>query len=448
MTSKRQSRRSGPRWPRQPTPDRATARRSPRPSDAAGTHTPAATSAAQEDPLSVTSPRTTTPLPRPDAGADAGPVDAELYDLVETRFVRLIRDNPVLATSLGLHQDDDLLGDGSREAVLGELEDERDHLVALEALDPTGLSADARIERELEIHNVRRSIFDVDELRTWEQRSFALDHIGDSLFLLFARDHAQLAERLDAIAGRLEATATYLEEAKTRATVPQVRRWQQIEIDEAAELPTFFDEIVAAGTGALAPSDQRRLERASESAKIAVDLYATWLEGTLPSGTDEWAIGRERHEALVGLRAFDGLDGDAILALGWERLAQERAARVAVAREIDPDVDEAAVIDRVKSDQPADFDAALEAYRDSMLRARSHLIEHDLVSVPDDERIDVVDTPDYLRDVVPFAAYFEPAAFDASPKGIYVVTPSVGHDPEAMREHNISSISNTSIHEA
>ncbi|MFL5645885.1 MAG: DUF885 domain-containing protein [Chloroflexota bacterium] len=396
----------------------------------------------------MTDQRPTTPLPRPDAGAAAGPLDAELYDLVEARFVRLIRDNPVLATSLGIHQDDDLLGDGSRDAVLGELEDERDHLVALEALDPAGLSAEARIERELEIHNVRRSIFDVDELRTWEQRSFALDHIGESLFLLFARDHAELAERLDAIAGRLEATATYLEEAKTRATVPQVRRWQQIEIEEAAELPAFFDEIVAAGPNVLAPSDQRRLERASESAKIAVDLYATWLEGTLPSGTDEWAIGRERHEALVGLRAFDGLDGDAILALGWERLTEERAARAAVAREIDPDVDEAAVIDRVKSDQPPDFTAALEAYRDSMVRARSHLIEHDLVSVPDDERIDVVETPEYLRNVVPFAAYFEPAAFDASPKGIYVVTPSVGHDPQAMREHNRSSISNTSIHEA
>jgi uncharacterized protein (DUF885 family) len=102
----------------------------------------------------------------------------------------------------------------------------------------------------------------------------------------------------------------------------------------------------------------------------------------------------------------------------------------------------------VKSDQPASFEAALDAYRDAMLRSRRHVIEHDLMSVPDDERIDVVETPEYLRNVVPFAAYFEPAAFDASPKGIYIVTPSVDHDPNAMREHNFASISNTSIHEA
>ena len=83
-----------------------------------------------------------------------------------------------------------------------------------------------------------------------------------------------------------------------------------------------------------------------------------------------------------------------------------------------------------------------------MHRARAHLIERDLVTVPADERIDVIETPEYLRNVIPFAAYFEPATFDRDPKGIYIVTPSVGGDPNAMREHNFASISNTSIHEA
>lgn len=392
--------------------------------------------------------RPAAPLPRQVPAAAPGPLDDTFYDLVETRFVRLIRDNPVLGTALGLHDDDDLLGDGSREAVLAELADDREHLSSVEALDPAGLSTEATFERDLELHNVRRAIFDADVLRLWERRSFALDAVGDSLFLLFARDHAPLTERLDAIAGRLEATATYLEEAKTRATGPQVRLWQRIEIETAGELPVFFDQLVSAGEGVVPAAEQRRLERAAEAAKIAVELYATWLEGTLPGGTDEWAIGRETHDAMVGLRAFDGLDADAILELGWERLAQEREARASAAREIDPDADEATVIDRVKSDQPASFDAALDAYRDAMHRARRHLVEHDLVSVPDDERIDVRATPEYLRNVIPFAAYFDPAAFDRDPKGIYIVTPAVDGNPDAMREHNFSSISNTSIHEA
>ncbi len=387
-------------------------------------------------------------LPRPSPAPDRGPLDDRFYDLVETHFVRLVRDNPVLGTAMGLHEDDDLLGDGSREAMLGELAAERGHLARIEALDPAGLSSEVRFERDLEIHNLRRVIFDTDVLRLWERRSLALDTIGDGLFLLFVRDHAPLAERLSAISGRLEAVGAYLEEAKTRATVPQVRRWQRLELESAAEMPVFFDELVAAGRGVLDAVDQRRLERASEAGKVAIELYGSWLEGTLPNGSDDWAIGRERHDAMVALRAFDGLDADAILELGWEGLREERAARVAAAREIDPSADEATVIDRVKSDQPASFDGALDAYRDAMARARQFLIDHDLVTVPDDERIDVVATPEYLRNVLPFAAYFEPAAFDPSPKGIYVVTPSVDGDPNAMREHNFASISNTSIHEA
>ncbi len=396
----------------------------------------------------MTDPRAPRPLPRPTPAHEPGPLDERFYDLVEERFARLVRDNPVLGTALGLHRDDDLLGDGSREQVLAELADERTHLTEIEALDPADLSADVRFERDLEIHNLRRAIFDTDELRIWERRSLALDTVGDGLFLLFARDHAPLAERLAAIAGRLEAVATFLEEAKTRAVVPQVRRWQQIEIDTAADLPVFFDELVAAGAGVLDATTGRRLERAAGAAKVAVELYGTWLEGTLAGGRDEWAIGRERHDAMVGLRGFDGLDTDAILALGWERLGEERAARATAAREIDPDADEAAVIDRVKTDHPVGFDAALDGYRGAMFRARAHLIERDLVTVPDDERIDVIATPEYLRKVLPFAAYFEPAAFDPDPKGIYVVTPSVDGDPAAMREHNFASISNTSIHEA
>ncbi len=106
------------------------------------------------------------------------------------------------------------------------------------------------------------------------------------------------------------------------------------------------------------------------------------------------------------------------------------------------------MIDRVKLDHPATFEAALDGYRDAMLRSRAYLIEHGIVSVPDDEQLAVIPTPDYLRNVMPFAAYFDAPPFDRNPQGLYIVTSSVDGDPAAMREHNWSSISNTSIHEA
>ncbi|MCJ7710974.1 MAG: DUF885 domain-containing protein, partial [Chloroflexi bacterium] len=112
-------------------------------------------------------------LPRPAPSPDAGPLDARLYDLVEARVRRLMADNPILATSLGIHEHDHLLGDPSRDAIVSEIAAERAHLAAVEALDVAGLSAEVQFERDLELHNVRLALFEADEVRRWERRSTA-----------------------------------------------------------------------------------------------------------------------------------------------------------------------------------------------------------------------------------------------------------------------------------
>ena len=174
-------------------------------------------------------------LTRPISAGPPGRLDEALYDLVEARFERLLRDNPILATAIGIHEHDDELGDAGVDALLAEVEADKAHLTMIETLDPDELSGEARFERDLEIHNVRQSTLEAEELRIWERRSIALDTLGDGLFLLFVRDHAPLAELLQAIAGRLEDAPAYLEQARTRARAPQVRLWQKIEIESASE---------------------------------------------------------------------------------------------------------------------------------------------------------------------------------------------------------------------
>jgi uncharacterized protein (DUF885 family) len=176
--------------------------------------------------------------------------------------------------------------------------------------------------------------------------------------------------------------------------------------------------------------------------------YLAGIESKMGETIESWALGSETLDQLVGLRAFDGLDASQILEIGHEQLALNKAARVADAKKIDPGVAESVVVDRVKSNHPATFEVALATYKDAMMRARAHIIEHDIATMPPGEQISVIPTPEYLRTVIPFAAYFEPAKFDKKPMGIYIVTPSVGDDPNAMREHNYASISNTSVHEA
>lgn len=387
-------------------------------------------------------------MPRPAPSPDAGALDERLYDLAEARARRLFHDNPILASSLGVHSEDARLGDPSRDAVEAEIAADRAHLAAVEALDPDGLSRAAQFERDLELHNVRLSLFELAEARAWERRPTAAGDVGDAVFLLFARGAAPLAERLERIADRLEAAPAYLLAARTRATGTPVRTWVDTDLRNAEDLPSLFEEVKAAGARVLPDAERRRLDRAVATAEAALESWTGWLREGLARGDASWPLGSERYDELVRLRAFGDLDADAILAIGEEQLRKGHEGRRAAAHEVDPDADEATVIDRLKNHHPDTFEQALEGYRDAMRRARAHLIEHDLATIPDDEVIEVIPTPEYLRSVMPFAAYFQPARFDADQRGLYVVTPAVDNDPNAMREHYWASISNTSVHEA
>jgi uncharacterized protein (DUF885 family) len=387
-------------------------------------------------------------LPRPVRAPDPGPLDDRFYDLVEARVRRLFEDNPAFATQHGIHTEDHRLGDASRDAVLAEIAADRAHLAAVEALDDTGLSPAARFERDLEVHNLRLSLFAADEVRDWERAGSAAGVIGDALFLLFARGATPLAERLERITDRIEAVPAFLDGSRSRLKGPPVRIWQEVERRYASDLPGLFGEMLATAETTSGPTELARMRRAIEGANACLEDYDAWLRDGLAQATDGWPLGPDRYEELVRLRAFGDLDTDTILRIGEEQLVTSLEARRAAARELDPDADVLTVIDRLKSDHPATFEEALDGYRDAMRRARAHIIERGIATIPPDERVEVIATPEYLRTVMPFAAYYEPARFDDDQLALYIVTPDVDGDPNAMREHYWASISNTSIHEA
>ena len=74
-----------------------------------------------------------------------GPLDDRLYDLVEARFRNVAESEPTWATQLGIHAWDDRLPDPSRERLLGDVERDKAHLAAIEALDDAGLEHLTRV---------------------------------------------------------------------------------------------------------------------------------------------------------------------------------------------------------------------------------------------------------------------------------------------------------------
>ena len=234
--------------------------------------------------------------------ATNGAADAAYKQLVRARFDAQMAANPVLATSVGIHDHDERLGSRTRAAIEERIAGSRRYLADLEALDAGALSPEAAFEREIALLGARRAVFDDEVQRQWEQRASAIDDVGDGIFILFARDFAPLERRLEAITARLEDAPRLLREAPQQLGPRPVRMWNELELESAAEIGGLLDEVEAAGRGAWGSDDPRqaRLERASRDARAAIDEYRTWLAGRLDglgrrssrwaaSGTTNWS---------------------------------------------------------------------------------------------------------------------------------------------------------------
>ena len=372
--------------------------------------------------------------------------DARFDRTIDRWFHDQLAMHPEVATFLGIHDRDGELPHGGRDAVDEEIEFFRHTIHELSGLDPAELTPERALDRDLAIHQARLGLYWQSEYRPWSGSSEAASGLGESLFPLFTRDFAPLRDRLESILGRLEAGPRFLLETRERGTQP-VRLWTEIDIESTERLPGFLDTILAAA-GAEVGDDTLtgRLSTAAERLKAALVEHVEWLRSdALPRADGDWRAGPERFEEMLRLRELEA-GGDEILAVGEDLLANEKAARDDIAARMDPSASASEVMDIVKDDHAATFAEALGEYRAAMARARAFVVEHDLATPPDEDHLNVIETPSFVRHLIPFAAYYDPAKFDPVPVGTYIVTPP--STPAMMREHNRSSISNTSVHEA
>lgn len=374
--------------------------------------------------------------------------DAEdRFDRTVARWFReLLEMNPTHATYVGIHEHDGRLADGGREEVDREVAFHQAIIAEMGRFDADELSSDRALDRDLIVHESRLAAFQLTERRVWAGSTDAAQEIGTALFPLFTRDFAPLEERLGSIAERLEDAPRYLAATRERVENP-VRLWVEIDLESTEAFGEFLDSILAAARSErVGDALVARLDGAAHRLRGELDEHAAWLRSELlPRADAEWRTGPEQFEELVRLRALEA-DGDQILAVGHEMLFAETAARGEVSAEIDPSATPDEIADQVKGNHPSTFPQALEAYRESMERARAFVIEHDLATMPEQDVLRVIETPHYERHLIPFAAYYDPPRFDPAPVGTYIVTPPGTED--MWREHNYASISNTSVHEA
>lgn len=277
--------------------------------------------------------------------------------------------------------------------------------------------------------------------------------VGNSLDALFSRASRPGPHRVEAMASRLRAAPRFLEEAKARFQRP-VGYWVAEARRSCDSTAAFLGEVVDAGPDVLgddpgSPAGEALLDElaaAAGEARRALGEFGAWLdEEVAPRAEGGVALGPEAFAQLLHLRRL-GYDTDGLRALGREAFADLTTAYQAELGRDFPglSVDEAEAA--WGETAPGSFEEALDLYRRAVEETRVFVDQRLGLRAPGPERLEVRETPGFLRAVLPSAAYFEPERFGPEEHhGIYLVTRP--DDDADLVEHAPGMAYNTSSHE-
>lgn len=354
--------------------------------------------------------------------------------------------DPVYSTQLGWHRYDRNLRDIGRPAIENQALRCSQLLEELKRHPMESLKPEQQVDRELAEHLLKLWLFEIRELKMHERVSSAATDIGNSLFLLMVRDLPSFDERLDAITARLEAVPQFLERSRTSLRTPY-RIWNEEALEAGKQIPTLLRNIESLVEGrAVSPEKRERLRRAMARAAEELDRHNFWLQHTvIPTASPRYALTPGEYSNYLSLKGY-GVTADEALRIGEVYLDLAKRKMREVAKELVPVGDPGKAIELMRSDCPKTFSEAFKEYRDTVSRCREHVVKSDLVTIPAGEELEVIETPEFMRPVCPFATQIEPGKFDTSRKGLYLVTPT-GDSKELLREHNFVSISSSTAHE-
>jgi uncharacterized protein (DUF885 family) len=270
------------------------------------------------------------------------------------------------------------------------------------------------------------------------------------LFVLMIRQFAPLEQRLESLLGRLREIPRVLDQARENLLNPP-KIFTQVAMQMVEGSEQFFGVLIPQ-MAEKAPRIKDHVLRANAQAKEAFGLMLVFLkESLLHRSTGQFAIGEELfnfklcREHLLSYRADD------LLRIGQEHLGKTQGQLAELAKEVDPRKGWPQVIDDLKRDHPSKA-GLLDFYREMMQETKTFVRERGIVDIPEDEILEIIETPQFQQGSIPYAAYLPPAPYDEDQRGFFYVTPvnekfDAQRQEEQLRGHCRYKIPITALHE-
>lgn len=356
--------------------------------------------------------------------------------------------DPVAATAAGLTDHDHRFGRFGPVALKPHLAALKSVAAALEEVTVGDLQEE--IDRTALLNDIRVTIHRFEQERPQARNpEFWLTHLFEGLHGLVRRaptDGAASATATSLIR-RLEDVPGLLDDARGTLTEP-VPLFAATALRVLPGGEALIREIRSVFSDG-APGRAEELGAAADAAVAALQAFArdvgVWVDdepGAFALGEDGFNFLLHYEHALretapelwrYGLHLQEEVTADLV------RIAQELGSR-----------DWAELVQRLRQEHPS-AGGLVQAYAAGMERARRFVEEHGLAPIPA-APLKVVPTPEFMRPLLPYAAYERPGPYAPDQTGLFYVTlpdsaVTAKQQAELLEDHCMHGIAGTALHE-
>jgi uncharacterized protein (DUF885 family) len=392
--------------------------------------------------------------------------DREFANLSDDFLDWFFEAHPVTATAEGEHRHDGRIDDLGVDARSAELESLKGYLSRLEAIGHEQLSNDNSIDAAILRNRIDRMIFSLEKTMDWKRNPLLYTRLlGNSIYLLIARDFAPLEVRLRSAESRLREFPRVVEQAIANLDNPPAVHTETA-IRQNKGTITLLDRDLRA-EAAKAEIDLSPFREALDAALAALVRFQDYLEDDLYfQSKGDFRLGGELYREKLRLTLMTDMTSEKILEMAQVEKARLHDEMFALAAPIYLEMNPGETIDGVSPERKMEIirtvlddiarshpepEGLLDACKAAYAETERFVREHGIITLPK-EPLEIIWAPEFSRGVA-VAGLRSPGPLDRDMKAFYVVSPPPEDWTEDqiesyLREYNDDMIRILTIHEA
>ena len=357
---------------------------------------------------------------------------------------------PTAGSRIGRHEYDGQLPDLSPAQVSRREQEIRQGMAELASVNHEALSSEGRLGWRLLDLFLKRELFTFTEMRPLENNP-----MRQSGFLNMSgyvrRDYAPLEDRLRSASSALRQAPEFLDVLDRALADGLSSHVVDMSAESYGGMARFYRTDLLRFAAEV--SDRRiadEFTNALNTAAAALDRFVERLKSRANQGEEGFAIGPRLYEGMLATGEGLDLPLEQVAAVGRANLRENLERIEEVAGRIAPGRPVASIVDDIGRDHPT-AQALIPDTRDLLEDIRQALLDFDVISLPSDDRCQVIETPTYMR--YAFAAMDSAGALESkATESFYYVTPveddwTAAQQDEWLSNFNYNTLKVISIHE-